>query len=127
MAQTHGHDDFFYRAKLTAMFINKYKESLDMELHILEESSHKLSFQLKGETHTFCNALKNELHKVKGVQIVTYRIDHALVGVPKFLLETKGIEPRKALKEALESLKKKVKEFQKEVANLWLHYGPFQK
>ena len=89
-----------------------------MELHILQETDHKLSFQLKGETHTFCNALKNELHKIKGVQIITYRIDHALVGVPQFLLETKGIEARKALKEALDNLRKKVKEFQKEIASV---------
>jgi len=89
-----------------------------MEFNVLEESKSKLVFQLKGETHTFCNALKNELQKTKGVEIVAYRIDHPLVGIPQFLVETKGIEPRKALKEALASLKKKAKEFEKEVSNL---------
>lgn len=89
-----------------------------MEFKVLEESKNKLVFQLLGETHTFCNALKHELIGVKGVQIATYRIDHPLVGVPQFHLETKGIEPRKAIKEALSSLKKKAKEFQKEVGEL---------
>jgi DNA-directed RNA polymerase subunit L len=89
-----------------------------MEFKAIEESKTKLFFQLKGETHTFCNALKHELQQIKGVTLATYKISHPLIGVPEFLLETKGIEPRKALKEALANLKKKTKEFQKEVASL---------
>jgi len=89
-----------------------------MEFNVLEESKTKMVFELKGESHTLCNALKQELQQVKGVQIATYRIDHPLVGVPRFSLETKGIEPRKAIKEALANLKKKAKEFSKEVGKL---------
>ncbi|MBI2668269.1 DNA-directed RNA polymerase subunit L [Candidatus Woesearchaeota archaeon] len=88
-----------------------------MEFKVLEESKIKLVFELPGETHTFCNALKYELIHLKGVE-ATYRISHPLVGVPMFHLQTKGIEPRKALKEALAGLKKKAKEFQKEVTEL---------
>ena len=69
-----------------------------MEFKILEESKNKLVFQLIGETHTFCNLLKDALQNVKGVEIATYRIDHPLVGVPQFLVETKSIEPKKAYK-----------------------------
>jgi len=89
-----------------------------MELKILEETKTKIVFELKNETHTFCNALKDELLQVKGVSLATYRIDHPLVGIPTFQIETKGIEPKKAIKEALANLKKKVKDFQKEVASL---------
>ncbi len=89
-----------------------------MELKILEETKNKIVFQLVGETHTFCNALKTELQQVKGVTIATYRIDHPLVGVPKFLLETKGLDVRKALKEALSTLKKKAEAFQKELGKI---------
>jgi len=89
-----------------------------MEFKVLEESKTKITFQLKGETHTFCNALKKELQGVKGVNLATYKIDHPLVGVPEFTMETKGIEPRKALKEALSNLKKKAKEFGKELSKL---------
>ncbi|PIN74266.1 DNA-directed RNA polymerase subunit L [Candidatus Woesearchaeota archaeon CG10_big_fil_rev_8_21_14_0_10_45_16] len=89
-----------------------------MELNILEESKTKLVFKLKGETHTFCNLLKTELQKIDGIVIATYRVDHPLVGVPQFLLETKGLEPRKALKDALKSIKKKAEEFQKEAKAL---------
>lgn len=89
-----------------------------MEFKVREESKSKLVFELPGETHTFCNALKSELLQVKGITLCTYRIDHPLTGIPRFLLETKGIEPRKALREALKSLKKKAEEFKKEVGKL---------
>ena len=89
-----------------------------MEFKVVEESKSKLVFELKGETHTFCNILKDELRNLKGVVLATYRIDHPLVGVPQFLLETKGIEPRKALKDALKIVKKKAAEFSKEVKKL---------
>ena len=32
-----------------------------MEFNVIEESKTKLVFELKGETHTFCNVLKKEL------------------------------------------------------------------
>jgi DNA-directed RNA polymerase subunit L len=89
-----------------------------MEFNVLEESKSKLVFELKGETHTFCNALKHELLQLKGIVTATYKIDHPLVGVPKFLVETKAIEPRKALKDALKALKKKAEEFKKEAGKL---------
>ena len=89
-----------------------------MEFKILEESKNKLVFQLIGETHTFCNLLKDALQNVKGVEIDTYRIDHPLVGVPQFLVETKSIEPKKALQSALKSIKKNAEEFKKEAAKL---------
>ena len=53
-----------------------------MEITILEEGKNRIIFQLKGETHTFCNIIKQELLNVKGVTIATYKIDHPLIGVP---------------------------------------------
>jgi len=89
-----------------------------MEFKVLEETKTKLVFQLKGETHTFCNALKECLQETEGVTTITYKIDHPLIGVPQFYLETKGSEPRKVLKEALKALKKKAEDFKKNVAKL---------
>ncbi len=106
------------RACVNEIFINKPPQTEAMEFKVLEESKTRLRFELTGETHTFCNALKHELQAVKGITLASYKIDHPLIGVPQFLIETKGIEPRKALPEALSSLKKKTKEFQKEVAEL---------
>ena len=89
-----------------------------MELNVLEESKKRMIFELKGETHTFCGALKEELWKIKGVEVASFKVEHPLIGIPKFMVETKGIEPREALKKALNGLKKKTKEFQKEVKKL---------
>ena len=89
-----------------------------MEFNVLEEDKNKLVFELKGETHTFCNLLKKELQEHKDVVSASYRIEHPLVGIPTFLLETKGNEPRKVLKAALNSLKKKTENFSKEVKSL---------
>jgi DNA-directed RNA polymerase subunit L len=84
-----------------------------MELNVLEESKTKLVFELKGETHTFCNLLKEELRKVSDVKTSAYKIDHPLVGVPKFMIETKSKSPRDAIKEALKNIKKLAKDFKK--------------
>lgn len=89
-----------------------------MEFKVLEETKNKLVFELAGETHTFCNALKHELQQIKGVETATYRVEHPLIGIPKFHIETKNLEPRKALKEALVNLKKKTKDFQKELGKI---------
>ena len=88
-----------------------------MEFIVIEETKSKLVFELKGETHTFCNLLKKELQNHKDVKLVSYRIDHPLIGIPRFIMETKS-EPRKILKAALSALSKKADEFKKEVAKL---------
>jgi DNA-directed RNA polymerase subunit L len=76
-----------------------------MKLKILEDKKNKLVFELKGETHTFCNALKHELWNDKHIKIAGYNIAHPLIGVPKFVVETDGNEkPKKALAEAAKRL-----------------------
>ncbi len=86
-----------------------------MNLKILEESKKRMLFEIEGEDHTFCNALKRELNETQGVSVATYTIDHPLLGVPRFLVETTSVAPQEALKTAAESLKKQWKEFKKEV------------
>lgn len=89
-----------------------------MKFTVLEETKTKMVFNIEEETHTFCNLLKEEIRKVKGVELAAYKIDHPLVGIPKFQIETKGVEPRKALKEALKSIKSMGKDFSKQAAKL---------
>jgi len=77
-----------------------------MKLKIIEDKKNKLIFELGGETHTFCNALKQELWNDKHIKVASYNIAHPLVGVPKFVIETDGNEkPKKALTEAAKRLK----------------------
>ena len=79
-----------------------------MEINILEDKKARLVFELKGEGHTLCNALREELWNDKAVTVSAYNISHPIVGVPKFIIETDGKEePKKALKAAIKRLKKK--------------------
>ena len=80
-----------------------------MEFKVLEESKSQLVFELSGETHTFCNALKKELQEQKGVKTVTYRIDHPLARIPTIIVEAD--DPKKSLKKAVSSLKKEANDF----------------
>lgn len=84
-----------------------------MEINILEDKPKKLVFELKGEDHTLCNALREELWNDESVIVSAYNINHPLIGVPKFIIETKDKEPKKALKDAILRLKKRNSEILK--------------
>ena len=49
-----------------------------MEFKVITEEKNRFVFQLPSETHTFCNALKEELLNVKGVTLATI---HAIKGL----------------------------------------------
>ena len=83
-----------------------------MEINVLEKSKKRLVFELTGAGHTLCNILKDELWQEKDIVAAAYNIDHPLIGIPKFIVETNGkTEPDKALANAASRLKKKNKEF----------------
>jgi len=84
-----------------------------MKLEILENKATRLVFELVGSTHTFCNALKDELRKDEKVTVATYNIAHPLHGKPKFFVETKGEKPKEAIEKAIKGLKKKNSDFLK--------------
>ena len=93
---------------------------MGMEMNILEDKKNRLMFELKGETHTFCNILRRELWNDKHVKAAAYNIEHPLIGIPKMIVETDGKEsPKKALSEATKRIKKVndtfKKQFMKEV------------
>ena len=78
-----------------------------MELKILEQKKNKMILEVKGETHSFCNALKKELWNDKSVKAAGYNIEHPLVGIPKIVVETDGSkDPKKALIDAAGRLAK---------------------
>jgi len=89
-----------------------------MEINVLEDKPKRMVFEIKGEGHTLCNALREELWNDKSITVSAYNINHPLVGVPKFILETNGDkEPKKALKDAISRLKKKNAELAKQVSS----------
>ena len=89
-----------------------------MKITILEESKERLKIEVIGEDHTLCNALRNELWNVKGVEVSGYTMDHPLVTKPVLLVETKGEDPRKALLKAVENIKEKNKKLAAEISKI---------
>ncbi len=89
-----------------------------MELKILEQGKNRLVFEIHGESHTLCNALKEELRKNKNVAVASYFVAHPDIDVPTFTVETRGTEPKKALLDAVKGLRKQneifLKAFKKE-------------
>ncbi|HIH24535.1 TPA: DNA-directed RNA polymerase subunit L [Candidatus Woesearchaeota archaeon] len=81
-----------------------------MEITILESKKHRIVFELRGADHTFCNALKQELWNDESVKIAAYNIDHPLVGVPKFVVESSA-DAKEALLGASSRLQKRNKDF----------------
>ncbi len=82
-----------------------------MEIKIIEDKKDRITFELHGEGHTLCNALKNELITDKNVEFATYNIAHPLIGIPEMIVKTKSGSPRDALKSAVDRLKKRNKDF----------------
>lgn len=89
-----------------------------MELKILEEKKNRLVFELKGEGHTLCGMLKTELWNDEHVKAAGYYIEHPLIGIPRFTIETDGAEPKKVVVAALKRIDKqlaKLKDSAKEI------------
>lgn len=77
-----------------------------MEINVLEKKKSKLTFEIKGESHGLCNALKDTLWNNKDVKVVGYNIEHPQIGIPKFIIETSGKDPVKVLTEGVKALTK---------------------
>ncbi|MFQ5976151.1 MAG: RpoL/Rpb11 RNA polymerase subunit family protein [Candidatus Hydrothermarchaeales archaeon] len=60
-----------------------------MEARILKEDKKGIEFEVIGEGHTFCNALRDALNKHKKVEYATYKIEHPLLSNPKVYVRTK--------------------------------------
>ncbi|MBT4351824.1 DNA-directed RNA polymerase subunit L [archaeon] len=83
-----------------------------MEINVIENKKKRFVFELKGEDHTLCNLLREELWNDKSITVSAYNIAHPLVGIPKIIVETDGKkDPKKALLDAVTRLKKKNSEF----------------
>jgi DNA-directed RNA polymerase subunit L len=104
----------------TKTFINHpYFGRYTMEVKILEEKKRRLVFELHGANHGICNALKNELWNDSAVTLASYAIEHPLVGIPKFVVETStDVEPKAAVKKAISRLRKQAEQFRAEVKGM---------
>ncbi|MBN2457533.1 DNA-directed RNA polymerase subunit L [Candidatus Woesearchaeota archaeon] len=82
-----------------------------MELNVVEKSKNRIIIEIKGETHTLCNALKEELYSNPDVKAAGYYIEHPEVGIPRLVVETKKNSPQKVISDALKKLIKKNEKF----------------
>jgi DNA-directed RNA polymerase subunit L len=82
-----------------------------MELKVIESTKKKLVFDLVGADHTFSGALKKELWNDKAIKISAYNVEHPLIGVPRFIVETDDKDPQKVLIDAVKRLEKKNESF----------------
>lgn len=88
-----------------------------MEIKILDEGKNSLEFEVKGEDHTLCNALREELRGNSHVKIASYNIAHPLVGIPKMFVETDGSEsPRQAISKAVKKIAGNIETLKKAVS-----------
>ena len=83
-----------------------------MELNAVEQGKNKLVLEVKGEDHTFCNTLKDELWNDKHVKVASYSIEHPLEKIPYVIVETDGSEmPEAALAGAAKRIGKSAAKF----------------
>jgi len=75
-----------------------------MKIRVIEQTKTKLTFELQGESHTLCNALKEELRNDKNVKVASYFVSHPDIDQPTFTVESK--DPKKCLLAAVTRLKK---------------------
>jgi len=88
-----------------------------MEIKIIDKSKSKITFEVRGESHTLCNALKDELRNDKNVKVASYFVSHPDIDEPTFTVES--ADPVKSVINAIARVKKQndnfLKIFQKEV------------
>jgi DNA-directed RNA polymerase subunit L len=85
-----------------------------MEIKIVKDEKNTLVFEVKGVSHGFCNMLKEQLLQDDHIKIATYKVEHPLVNIPKFLVETDGADPKKCVLDAVKKLKSLVEKSQKD-------------
>ena len=76
-----------------------------MEIKTITDEKNMLVFEIKGASHGFCNILKEKLLEDDHVKIATYKVEHPLVNIPRFMVETDGADPRKTILSAVSKLK----------------------
>ncbi|PCN49990.1 DNA-directed RNA polymerase subunit L [Candidatus Geothermarchaeota archaeon ex4572_27] len=84
-----------------------------MEVVVRSRDDRTLVFEVKGEGHTLCNALREALLMDRSVVFAAYRIDHPLISNPVFTVRTDGSKrPEEALVEAADRIIAFTREFE---------------
>ena len=89
-----------------------------MEVKILEEKKNRLVFTLEGDGSTISNMLKKELWNDDHVKVAGYNVEHPLINIPTFIIETDGADPKKTVSAAIKRISKQVEKFKEESKEL---------
>jgi DNA-directed RNA polymerase subunit L len=81
-----------------------------MELVQIESNNNSMLLEVKGERHSFMNLVRKELWNVSGVEDAGYAIKHPQVSDPCLVIRTKKVKPKKALQQAVSSIKSQISE-----------------
>ena len=81
-----------------------------MEVQILNETKDFIEFEIKGEGHTLCNVLRQELSTLDGVNFASYNLKHPIIGNPIMAVNINKGSPKKVVLEGVNQLKSKTKE-----------------
>jgi len=88
-----------------------------MDIRILKREKDTLEFEIVGEDHTFCNLLRELLSRDERVVMAAYRVDHPLVGHPRFVVMTDGsADPKDVLLEKAKLMRDLALEFKEACA-----------
>ncbi|MBS3133805.1 DNA-directed RNA polymerase subunit L [Candidatus Woesearchaeota archaeon] len=85
-----------------------------MKIKVIKQEKNKIEFEVLGEDHTLCNAVRKELWNFDETDVSAYKIEHSLVSEPIMLVETSKGDPITTVIKANDSLKRKIKEFKEE-------------
>lgn len=88
-----------------------------MEISVLNEDSNNISLEIKGEGHTLCNLLRQELWNL-GVASCGYNLKHPIISSPVLNVEVSKGKPRKIIVSSVEEIKKKIKVLRNEFKKL---------
>jgi len=89
-----------------------------MEFKVIEKGKKRIVFDLIGADHTFSGALKKELWNDKSIKVSAYNVDHPLIGIPRFIVETDEKDPEKVLLDAVKRLEKKNESFLEDIKKI---------
>ena len=70
-----------------------------MELNIINKTNNELEVELRGETHTLLNLLKDLLIKDERVETAFYDMKYVSISEPVLYLKTNGADPIHVFKE----------------------------
>ena len=84
-----------------------------MEVNILTYEKTILEFELVGAERAIPEMLTNKLSESSGVEFVSYKVEHQLVGNQKIIVKTKTKDALELTLAAVEAIKAEVSQFKK--------------